>query len=83
MLGYFQAQNTISTYVLIKESTCSVIASMSVLFQSLVQMMSCGWQLQQHLPVVQGRCTFGPRLSDEEIQRLSQYVVEQAAADWK
>ncbi|BDA40374.1 probable cytochrome c6 [Coccomyxa sp. Obi] len=30
-----------------------------------------------------GKCTFGPRLSDEEIQRLSQYVVEQAAADWK
>ncbi|EIE22508.1 hypothetical protein COCSUDRAFT_83465, partial [Coccomyxa subellipsoidea C-169] len=34
-------------------------------------------------PALQGKCTFGPRLSDEEIQRLSQYVVDQAAADWK
>lgn len=30
-----------------------------------------------------GKCTFGPRLEDEEITALSAYVMERAAADWK
>ncbi|DBA67487.1 TPA: hypothetical protein ACH3X2_001767 [Trebouxia sp. C0005] len=30
-----------------------------------------------------GKCTFGPRLSDEDVQRLSQYVLDQAAVKWK
>lgn len=29
------------------------------------------------------QCTFGPKLSDEEVQELVQYVQEQAAAGWK
>lgn len=32
---------------------------------------------------VQGKCTFGPRLPDEEIQQLADYTLEQAAAGWK
>jgi cytochrome c6 len=32
---------------------------------------------------LQLQCTFGPRLSDEEVQQLVSYVQEQAAADWK
>ena len=32
---------------------------------------------------LQGKCTFGPRLSDEDIQRLSKYVLDQAAVKWK
>ena len=31
----------------------------------------------------QGKCTFGPRLSDDEIRRLSAYVLDGAAKDWK
>ncbi|KAK9824135.1 hypothetical protein WJX72_008036 [[Myrmecia] bisecta] len=30
-----------------------------------------------------GKCTFGPRLSDDDISRLTAYVVEQAERDWK
>eukprot|EP00879_Flechtneria_rotunda_P027058 GHRR01028919.1.p2 GENE.GHRR01028919.1~~GHRR01028919.1.p2 ORF type:complete len:163 (+),score=42.85 GHRR01028919.1:171-659(+) len=30
-----------------------------------------------------GKCTFGPRLTDEEIHDLSQYVLKRAADDWK
>lgn len=30
-----------------------------------------------------GKCTFGPRIPDEDIQRLSQYVLDQAALKWK
>ncbi|CAL5224974.1 g7748 [Coccomyxa viridis] len=30
-----------------------------------------------------GKCTFGPRLSDDEIQRLSHYVLQQAGSDWR
>lgn len=30
-----------------------------------------------------GKCTFGPRLPAEDIQRLSQYVLDQAAVKWK
>lgn len=43
------------------------------------------WQafLAAAMSWAQGKCTFGPRLSDEEIEQLSQYVAEQAAADWK
>ncbi|KAK3264418.1 hypothetical protein CYMTET_26842 [Cymbomonas tetramitiformis] len=29
-----------------------------------------------------GQCTFGPRLSDNTIESLSQYVLQQAAAGW-
>lgn len=32
---------------------------------------------------LQGACTFGPRLSDEEVRDLATYVEQQAAADWK
>eukprot|EP00891_Asterochloris_glomerata_P004060 jgi/Astpho2/4060/Aster-x1196 len=32
---------------------------------------------------LQGKCTFGKRLSDDDLQRLTQYVLERAAADWK
>ncbi len=32
---------------------------------------------------LQGKCTFGPRLPDEDVQRLSQYVLDQAAVKWK
>lgn len=32
---------------------------------------------------MQGKCTFGPRLSDGEIMRLSAYVLDQAAKGWK
>ena len=32
---------------------------------------------------VQGKCTFGPRLSDAEIQQLSAYVLDQAEAGWR
>lgn len=32
---------------------------------------------------VQAQCTFGPKLSDEEVQELVQYVQDQAAAGWK
>ncbi len=32
---------------------------------------------------LQGKCTFGPRLLDEEIQQLTDYTLEQAAAGWK
>lgn len=32
--------------------------------------------------VYQGKCTFGPRLSDEEIQSLTTYILEQAEAGW-
>lgn len=33
--------------------------------------------------MLQGKCTFGPRLPAEDIQRLSQYVLDQAAVKWK
>ncbi|KAL6761834.1 hypothetical protein V8C86DRAFT_2528657 [Haematococcus lacustris] len=29
-----------------------------------------------------GQCTFGPRLADEEVQSLAEYVLERAAAGW-
>lgn len=32
---------------------------------------------------VQAQCTFGPKLSDAEVQELVQYVQDQAAAGWK
>jgi hypothetical protein len=32
---------------------------------------------------LQGACTFGPRLSDEEVRDLATYVEQQAAAGWK
>jgi hypothetical protein len=32
---------------------------------------------------VQAQCTFGPKLIDEEVQDLVQYVQGQAAAGWK
>ena len=32
--------------------------------------------------VPKGQCTFGPRLSDEEIQQLSEYIVEQGKLGW-
>ena len=31
----------------------------------------------------QGKCTFGPRLPDEEIKTLSDYVVDKAEQGWK
>ncbi len=31
----------------------------------------------------QGKCTFAARLTDEEVQALTQYVMSQAAAGWK
>jgi len=31
----------------------------------------------------QGQCTFGPRLSEDDITRLSAYVLAQAAGGWK
>lgn len=41
--------------------------------------------MQTHLQcfVLQGKCTFGPRLSDVEIQRLSQFVVDKAEQGWQ
>ena len=33
--------------------------------------------------ITQGQCTFGPRLSDGDVTRLSEYVLAQAAAGWK
>jgi cytochrome c6 len=30
-----------------------------------------------------GKCTFGPRLEDEEITALTQYVLDRAAQEWK
>lgn len=33
--------------------------------------------------VLQIQCTFGPKLTDEEVQGLAQYVQDQAAAGWK
>jgi hypothetical protein len=33
--------------------------------------------------MVQAQCTFGAKLSDEEVQDLVQYVQDQAAAGWK
>ena len=33
--------------------------------------------------VLQGKCTFGPRLSDIEIQGLSQFVVDKAEQGWQ
>jgi len=30
-----------------------------------------------------GKCTFGPRLEDDEIEQLAQHVLEQAEAGWK
>ena len=30
-----------------------------------------------------GQCTFGARLSDEEVRGLAEYVVEQSKLDWK
>ncbi|GBF89429.1 cytochrome, chloroplastic [Raphidocelis subcapitata] len=30
-----------------------------------------------------GACTFGPRLSDEEVREMADYVAERAAAAWK
>lgn len=32
--------------------------------------------------ITQGKCTFGPRLSDEEIQSLAAYILQQAEAGW-
>lgn len=32
---------------------------------------------------MQGQCTFGPRLSDEEVQDLVQYVQDKAANGWQ
>jgi hypothetical protein len=32
---------------------------------------------------MQGKCTFGPRLTDEEVQQMAQYVLEQAANNWQ
>lgn len=32
---------------------------------------------------VQGKCTFGPRLADDDMQRLSQFVLDKAAVQWK
>lgn len=37
----------------------------------------------QRAPAAQGACTFGPRLSDGEVQELTDYVLERAAAGWK
>ena len=36
-----------------------------------------------HCPRLQGACTFGPRLSDAEVQELTDFVLERAAAGWK
>lgn len=33
--------------------------------------------------MLQGKCTFGPRLSDAEIQRLSQFVLDQGEQGWQ
>eukprot|EP00882_Tetradesmus_deserticola_P011036 GHRQ01011671.1.p1 GENE.GHRQ01011671.1~~GHRQ01011671.1.p1 ORF type:complete len:218 (+),score=67.69 GHRQ01011671.1:1582-2235(+) len=30
-----------------------------------------------------GKCTFGPRLADEEVQQMTQYVLDQAANNWQ
>jgi hypothetical protein len=30
-----------------------------------------------------GACTFGPRLSDDDVRALSQYVLDRAADGWK
>lgn len=35
-----------------------------------------------HAPGCQGKCTFGPRLSDEDIHNLTTYILEQAEAGW-
>jgi hypothetical protein len=32
---------------------------------------------------LQAQCTFGPKLTDEEVLGLVQYVQDQAAAGWK
>jgi mono/diheme cytochrome c family protein len=31
----------------------------------------------------QGKCTFGPRLTDEEVQQMADYVLQQAANNWQ
>ncbi len=31
----------------------------------------------------QGQCTFGPRLSDEDIRNLTTYILQQAEAGWR
>ena len=31
----------------------------------------------------QGKCTFAARLTDEEVQQLTRFVLERAAAGWK
>ena len=31
----------------------------------------------------QGKCTFAARLTDEEVQQLTQFVLDRAAAGWK
>ena len=45
------------------------------------------WSFMQELSdsglQLQGKCTFGSRLSDDDVQRLTQYVLERADADWK
>ena len=40
-------------------------------------------RLSDSIVYVQGKCTFGKRLSDDDVQRLTQYVLERADADWK
>lgn len=42
-------------------------------------------QVPQSPPVcsAQGKCTFAARLTDEEVQQLTQFVLERAAAGWK
>jgi hypothetical protein len=36
-----------------------------------------------HCCLSQGKCTFGARLTDEEVQQITQYVLEQAANNWQ
>jgi hypothetical protein len=43
----------------------------------------CSQQLVLIFLRAQGKCTFGPRLTDEEVQQMTQYVLDQAANNWQ
>eukprot|EP00878_Enallax_costatus_P011924 GHUV01012448.1.p1 GENE.GHUV01012448.1~~GHUV01012448.1.p1 ORF type:complete len:158 (+),score=35.24 GHUV01012448.1:34-507(+) len=73
-----QAGATLFTPDLIKNNVADSDSLYKLIYEGKGRMPGFG---QECTP--RGKCTFGPRLTDEEVRGMAQYVLDKAGHDWK
>ena len=81
-----QNQSRFTASYTLAKAKCLVMGGTAPQRQVCLLMAACATFLSNQVKsvlAVQGKCTFAARLTDNQINELTQYVLEQAATGWK